>query len=311
MCDSRGLNMLATKQAKQRVTLENILLATDFLPATNAAMSYAAGLARHFGANLFALHVTEPTNYALPPEMPPQMWAGMRTAVEAEKQGLREKLRRDFPGVTPNTIEAEGDVWRAVATAIEKYEIDLVVLGTRGRTGLEKVLLGSKAEAILRRVHCPVLTVGPDSRAKLGIRGKIASILYATHFGPASLKASRIAVSLAEEYQAKLTVLTVRPPERNETQTRLKEEVGEACEEELRGLVPEDAQLWVTPRFMVEYGNDPAEKILKRARREEADLIILGAHKPEGVGGAATHLPTATIHRVVAHANCPVLTIRS
>jgi nucleotide-binding universal stress UspA family protein len=309
MCDSRGLNMLATKQAKQRVTFENILLATDFLPATNAAMSYAASLARSFGANLYALHVTEPTNYALPPKMP-QMWAGMQTAVEAEKQGLREKLHRDFPGVTPKIIEAEGDVWRAVATAIEKYEIDLVVLGTRGRAGLEKVLLGSKAEEILRRIQCPVLTVGPDSRAKLGILGKIASILYATHFGPASLKASRIAVSLAEEYQAKLTVLTVRPPDRNETKTRLKEEVGEACEEELRGLVPEDAQLWCTPRFMVEYGNDPAEKILKRARREEADLIILGAHEPGGAGGAATHLPTTTIHRVVAHANCPVLTIR-
>ena len=307
MCDSRGLNMLATKQAKQRVTFENILLATDFLPAANAAMSYAAGLARSFGANLYALHVTEPTNYALPP----QMWGGMQTAVEAEKQGLREKLHRDFPEVTPKIIEAEGGVLRAVAIAIEKYAIDLVVLGARGRTGLEKVLLGSKAEEILRRVQCPVLTVGPDSQAKLGIRGKIASILYATHFGPASLKASRIAVSLAEEYQAKLTVLTVRPPERNETQTRLKEEVGEACEEELRGLVPEDAQLWCTPRFMVEYGNDPAEKILKRARREEADLIILGAHKPESAGGAAIHLPTTTIHRVVAHANCPVLTIRS
>ena len=150
------------------------------------------------------------------------MWAGMQTAVEAEKQGLREKLHRDFPEVTPKIIEAEGDVWRAVSNAIEKYEIDLVVLGTRGRTGLEKVLLGSKAEEILRRVQCPVLTVGPDSRAKLEIRGKIASILYATHFGPASLKASRIAVSLAEEYQAKLTVLTVRPPDRNELSPALK-----------------------------------------------------------------------------------------
>jgi hypothetical protein len=81
MCDSRGLNVLATKQAKQRVTFENILLATDFLPAANAAVLYAAGLARSFGASLYALHVTEPTNYALPP----RMWAGMQTAVEAEK----------------------------------------------------------------------------------------------------------------------------------------------------------------------------------------------------------------------------------
>jgi nucleotide-binding universal stress UspA family protein len=124
------------------------------------------------------------------------------------------------------------------------------------------------------------------------------------------LHASRIAVSLAEEYQARLTVLTVLPPERNDTQAGLKEEIAEASEEELRRLVPEEAKLWCTPRFMVEYGNHPAEKILHRAEADEVDLIVLGAHKPEGVPGAATHLPIATVHSVVAHANCPVLTIR-
>jgi nucleotide-binding universal stress UspA family protein len=306
MCDLRGLNMLATKQAKQRVTFENILLATDFLPVANAAMSYAAGLARSFGANLYALHVTEPTNYALPP----QMWGGMQTAVEAEKQGLREKLHRDFPEVTPQIIEAEGDVLRAVETAIEKYEIDLVVLGTRGRTGLEKVLLGSKAEEILRRVQCPVLTVGPDSQAKLGIRGKIASILYATHFGPASLKASRIALSLAEEYQAKLTVLTVRPPERNETQTRLKEEVGEACEEELRGLVPPKTPNYGAPRALWLRTETTRRKKSWSARAEKRRTLSSSARTNRKAWAQATHLPTTTIHRVVAHANCPALTIR-
>jgi nucleotide-binding universal stress UspA family protein len=299
--------MLATKQAKQtkqRVTFENILFATDFLPAANAAMPYAVGLAKSFEANLYAMHVTEPIDYALPPEM----WVGMQTAVETEKKHLREELRRNFPEGTLRIIEAEGDVATALATAIEKYEIDLIVLGTRGRTGFEKVLLGSKAEEILRRAHCPVLTVGPDVPDSLGTRGKIASILYATHFGTASLKASRIAVSLAEEYLAKLTVMTVLLPGRNDKQGGLKEEIAEACEEELRGLVPEDAKLWCTPHFMVEYGNHPADKILHRAQEIGADLIILGAHKPEGLPGAATHLPTVTIHQVVAHANCPVLT---
>jgi nucleotide-binding universal stress UspA family protein len=301
--------MLATKQVKQtknRVTFENILFATDFLPAAQAALPYAAGLAKSFGAKFYALHVNEAVNYALPPES----WVGIQTAVEAEKKGLRERLQREFPEVAPKIIEAEGNVWTAVEAAIEKYGIDLIVLGTRGRTGLEKVLLGSKAEEILRRAHCPVLTVGPDVPANLGTRGKVASILYATHFGPASLNASRIAISLAEEYQAKLTVLTVLPPERNDAQAGLKEEIAEASEQELRGLVPEDAKLWCTPRFMVEYGNHPAEKILHHAEAGEVDLIVLGAHKPEGVPGAATHLPIATVHSVVAHANCPVLTIR-
>jgi nucleotide-binding universal stress UspA family protein len=302
--------MLATKRAKQtkeRVAFENILFATDFLPAAQAALPYAAGLANSFGANLYALHVSEPINYALPPES----WVGMQTAVEAQKKLLREQLQREYPEVAPKIIEAEGNIWTAVEAAVEKHEIDLIVLGTRGRTGFEKVLLGSKAEEILRRAHCPVLTVGPDVPASLGARGKIGSILYATHFGPASLKASHIAVSLAEEYQAKLTVLTVLPTDRNVNRVGLKEEIGEAREEELRGLVPEDAKLWCAPHFMVEYGNQPADKILHRAQEIGVDLIVLGAHKPQGVPGAATHLPTATIHRVIAHANCPVLTVRS
>jgi nucleotide-binding universal stress UspA family protein len=301
--------MLATKQVKQtreRVTFENILFATDFSPAAQTALPFAASLARSFGANLYTLYVNEPINYALPPEA----WVGMQTAVEAEKNFLREQVQREWPEVAWNIIEAEGNIWTAVETAIEKYEIDLVVMGTRGRTGLEKVLLGSKAEEILRRAHCPVLTVGPGVPASLGTRGKIRSILYPTHFGPASLKASRIAVSLAEEYQAKLTVQTVLPPDRNDSQASLKEEIAKANEEELRGLVPEDATLWCTPHFMVEYGSQPADKILHRAQEVGAELIILGAHKLQGISGAATHLPTATIHRVIAHANCPVLTVR-
>jgi nucleotide-binding universal stress UspA family protein len=300
--------MLTTKQVKQteeRVTFENILFATDFLPAANAALPYAAGLARNFGANFYVLYVAEPVNYALPPDA----WVGMQTAVEAEKKDLREELKHRFPRMALKIIEAEGRVWTEIEKAIEKYEIDLIVLGTRGRTGLEKMLLGSKAEEILRRAPCPVLTVGPDVPSNFPVHGKFTSILYATHFGPASLSASRIAVSLAEEYQAKLTVMTVLPPERNDNEVGLTEEIGEATEEELRRLVPEDAKLWCTPHFMVEYGK-PAEKILHRAQEAAADLIILGAHKPEGVPGADTHLPAATIHRVVAHADCPVLTVR-
>lgn len=304
--------MPATKQVKQaeqtteRVTFKNILFATDFLPGAQAAFPYAAGLAKSFGANLYALHVNEPINYALPPEA----WVAMQTAVEAEKKALRERFQRDYPEIARKVIDAEGEIWTAVETAIEKYEIDLIVVGTRGRTGLEKVLLGSKAEEILRRAHCPVLTVGPDVPASLATHGKIDSILYATQFGPASLLASRIAVSLAEEYQAKLTVQTVLSPCRNHDHACIQEEIAEANEEELRRLVPEDAKLWCVPRFLVEHGNQPADKILHRAQEVRAQLIILGAHKLQGIPGAATHLPTATVHRVIAHANCPVLTVR-
>jgi nucleotide-binding universal stress UspA family protein len=295
--------MLATT-TKHRVTFKNILLATDFLPAANAALPFAAGLARSFAANLYAIYVVEPTNYALPPEA----WVGMQTTVEQEKRSLREELERDFPGLKPRILEGEGNVWTALATAVEKYDIDLIVLGTRGRTGVGKLLLGSRAEEILRRAPCPVLTVGPDVPNESGLRSRIASIVFATEFGPGSLRASRIAVSLAQEYQSKLTLLSVLS-DRDSHRTGPREEFGEAREQQLRELVPEEANLWCAPHFVVEPGN-PAEKILEVADRAKAGLIVLGAHAQEGAAGAFTHFPMATIHKVVAHANCPVLTIR-
>jgi nucleotide-binding universal stress UspA family protein len=291
-------------QSKQRVTFRNILFATDFSSAANSALPYAAGLARSFGAKLYALHVKEPANYALPP----QLWEAARLADEREMQRVRQEVKHDFPELTPEILEGEGGVWPAMASAIESHEIDLIVVGTRGRTGVGKALLGAQAEEVLRRATCPVLTVGPHARSQEGRRGKVASILFATDFGMASLAAAPIAVSLAEEYQVKLTLLHVIE-NREANQRVTAEEFGEAGERHLRALIPDGAEFWCAPHFVVEQGV-PAEKILEVARRSNADLIVLGVHKPEGVPGAATHLAIATVHHIVAHAECPVLTAR-
>jgi nucleotide-binding universal stress UspA family protein len=291
-------------QMKQRVTFRHILFATDFSAAANSALPYAAGLARSFGAKLYALHVKEPANYALPPEL----WQSAQLADDREIQRLRDAVSRDFPDITPEILEGEGSVWHALASAIETLRIDLIVVGTRGRTGVEKVLLGSQAEEVLRRAPCPVLTVGPRAQSEDGRRGKITSVLYATDFGVASIAAAPIAVSLAEEYQTRLTLLHVIE-NRDAHQTDTPEEFGESRERHLRALIPDEANFWCAPHFVVEQGV-PADKILEVARRANADLIVLGVHKPEGVPGASTHLPIATVHHIVAHAECPVLTVR-
>jgi nucleotide-binding universal stress UspA family protein len=75
-------------------------------------------------------------------------------------------------------------------------------------------------------------------------------------------------------------------------------------------LVPSEAGFWCAPHFIVEQGL-PKEKILETARRTNADLIVLGARTPEGVPGASTHLSIATVHHIVANAECPVLTVRA
>ncbi|HEY6386038.1 MAG TPA: universal stress protein [Candidatus Acidoferrum sp.] len=290
-------------QMKQRITFRNILFATDFSSAANSAMPHAASLARSFDSKLFAMHVKEPIDYAVPPEM----WASAEQACEMELQQLRDSMNRDFPELKPEVLESEGGLWPALVSAVEKYKIDLIVVGTRGRTGIGKALLGSQAEEILRYAPCPVLTIGPKAVFEEETRGKLTSVLCATNFGPASLAAANIAVSLAEENQCRLTLLHVIE-KRSVNELFNAEEFGESSERHLRELVPEEANSWCAPHFLVEMGV-PTDKILEVAHRIHAGMIVLGVHTPEGVPGAATHLPIATVHHIVAHAACQVLTV--
>lgn len=292
-------------QRKQRVAFRNILFATDFSSASNSAMPYAAGLARSFGAKLFTLHVNQPANYALPPEL----WQSAQQACDLEMQHLRDDLHQSFPDLSPEFLQSEGNVWSALTSAVEQYNLDLIVIGTRGRTGVGKTLMGSQAEEILRHSPCPVLTVGPQARSEQGTRGRLSSILFATDFGPSSLAAAPIAASLAEEYQSTLTLLHVIEAHDAHLSSR-PSELTESREQFLRSLLPDEAKFWCAPHFLVEHGL-PTSKILEVAARTNADLIVLGVHHPEGVPGAATHLPISTVHQIVAHAECPVLTVRA
>jgi nucleotide-binding universal stress UspA family protein len=296
---------------QKRMIFKNILLASDYSASANLAMPYAAGMARSFGATLYAMHVQEPINYALPPET----WQSVELTRDMEKQFLVEAIRRDFPEIQPHILRGEGVVWRAIEEAIRRHDIDLVVVGTRGRAGIGKALLGSVAEEILRHAPCPVLTVGPQACHETGRRGRMASILFATDFGAASLAAASVAVSLAEEYQAKLTLLHVQE-KRGAQEMEMPCDAASACEQRLRRLVPEEAKLWCEPHFVVDCGAGDKrgvawERILGQAEAREADLIVMGAHAPAAVvPGTETHLAIATVHGVVAHARMPVLTVR-
>jgi nucleotide-binding universal stress UspA family protein len=296
--------------AQKRVIFRNILLASDYSASANLAMPYAAGLARSFGGTLFAMHVQEPINYALPPGT----WQGLELTREMEERFLIEAIQRDFPDVLPQVLHADGVVWRAIEAAIRKHAIDLVVVGTRGRTGIGKALLGSVAEEVLRHAPCPVLTVGPEACHEMGRHGQIASILFATDFGEASVAAAPIAVSLVEEYQAKLTFLHVKD-KRRANEMGMPCDAAETCEQRLRALMADEAKPWCEPHFVVDCGaGDRAgaawERILGQAQARDADLIVMGVREPKGVPGAASHLGISTVHGVVAHARVPVLTVR-
>jgi nucleotide-binding universal stress UspA family protein len=152
----------------------------------------------------------------------------------------------------------------------------------------------------------PVLTIGPRIPKNTGTSGAFHSVLFATDFSKPCEAAAPFAVSLAEENDAQLILLYVAPKPGTNEQGELP--LGNLTQR-LEDIVPSDAQRWCYPSAIVEYG-DAADRILAAAIEHGADLIVMGVRDAAKHLGAATHLERATAHKVVAHAQCPVLTVR-
>lgn len=298
---------MATAVTGARVALKNILYLTDFSEPSEAALPFAEAVARGYGAKVYALHVLEPTPYVYTtPALTDATIEAQEEGTEAEMQRLESQLM----GLPHETIlERQLGIWTTVKRTIEDHDIDLIVLGTHGRTGAQKLLLGSVAEEIFRRSPVPVLTIGPRVHSGAHNDARFHRVLFATDFTPASLAAMPYAVSLAQESQARLVLLHVMR-ERSEGNG---DNVGERSVAEtmhqLYEIVPKDAELWCRPETAVEYG-EPAERILETAKQRGVDLIVIGVRDAAGHLGAATHMGRTTAHKVVAHAPCPVLTVR-
>ena len=289
-------------QARTRITLKNILFATDFSKAADAAAPIAIEIAQRYGAKVFGVHVNRFDDYTA---VAPNAWAAMAEAAERGNKEDARRLNEQLRGIDHEVVVGEGKIWEVISDLIEQKEIDLVVVGTRGRTGLGKALLGSVAEQILRQSPCPVLTVGPHVNLWSDEYAKMREILYATDLEGDFPIAAPHAISLAQENQAHLVLLhVIEDPKVGDLVNS--SQVKDFKERKLQQLVMQQAGLWCDPTYIVEQG-PAAEKILDVAKRRHTDLIVLGARPAKGL---ATHLTTGTVHRVVSHATCPVLTVR-
>ncbi len=291
------------------VKVKNILFLTDFSKASEAALPFAITCGRGYGAKVHALHILTPASYAF---TTPVLTAAAIEAEEENAQAQMQLVESQLAGLQHETVVERGfEVWPAVQQAIQDDDVDLIVLGTHGRTGAEKLLLGSVAEEIFRRSPVPVLTIGPGVRSSAHNGARFRRVLFATDFSLESLAGAPYAVSLAQQNESHLLLVTVmRKPEKiDESEDRIFElSVAEAIHR-LYEIVPENAELDFPPQVSVEYG-EPAERIVELATQRGADLIVLGVRDAAGRLGAATHLERATAHKVVAHAACPVLTVR-
>jgi universal stress protein A len=134
---------------------KTILFATDFSAIADQALDYAASLAKADGAKLLIVHVAElPTAYGAG-----EMYYGIP---EPDTDELLRMLHNIVPGNPPVDHEyrlLKGDPAREIVRLAKDDNVDLIVLSTHGRTGLSRVLMGSVAEVVVRRAHCPVLTL--------------------------------------------------------------------------------------------------------------------------------------------------------
>lgn len=293
---------MPTVQASLRLSFKNILLPTDFTDASTGALTYANAFARQFEARIFVSHAVIPTPPIFVPmePIPLDMDAEWHDAEKQLSEFLDDDLLR---GTKYEGVMERGELWNVLDDVIRGHDIDLIVVGSHGKHGLKKLILGSGAEQIFRQASCPVLTVGPNVNLAVSDVAAFKNIVFATDFSAGSLRALPFALSLAEENQAKLTLLHVIPLVPMQHQVWAS---GNA-KKRLEDLIPPSAADWCRPEAVVSF-EFPAEGILRAAEAASADLIVMGVHRR--APRASSHLPWAIAYEVVCHARCPVLTVR-
>jgi len=297
------------------VEFRKILCPTDFSKYAFRAADYAVALAKHYGGEVHFLHVIPGT--LLHPDQYPYVVQPVNPAPELRQQAQDRldafvALSRAEKVQTRSSVE-EGMPVPTILDAVDDDSSDLICIGTHGREGFERLVLGSVAEKILRKAACPVLTVSEAGKEEAIEPALFETILCAVDFATLSLRALEHALSLAKESGGKLILLNVVEWFSEEPGWEAKFSVAEYREqmeanvlERLKALVPEGAEEWCEIETVVKSGK-PYRELLELAREREADLIIMGVR---GRNPLDRMLFGSTTQHVVRHATCPVLTIK-
>ena len=300
------------------IDITRILCPIDFSEFSRHALDYATGVARWYRASVHVLHVFAVVPIAnTVPEMIPSM-----ALTPASREELLRSMKAFATSDSSNKVRmtydiAEGLPAHEIAAAARRSAVDLIVVGTHGRSGFAHLLLGSVSERLLRTAACPVMIIPKRVADAVPIGPLFKRILCAVDFSACSMRALEYAISLAQEADAQLTVAHVF---------------------ELEGALPSEWRSAVTPGFIrrellaiederrqhlahavptsvrdfcsvdtVMASGTPYREILRLAAENAAELIVLGVHGRNPVDLAFFG---STTNHVVRHARCPVLTIR-
>jgi nucleotide-binding universal stress UspA family protein len=282
--------------------LEQIVVATDFSPASASALHVAGRIARLFNIKVTVVHVFQyPVHHRYPIRVG---WM-----VEMIRKEVREKLNQARCVLEEMNVQAEGlmigDGFASaeILNLLQKYENPLLVMGTHAVAGIDRFLLGSTAEEILRQAKCPVITVGPHVPREEKADPAFHRILYPTDGSIASMTAISLIQLLRRASPAPLRVLHVLDP-------AIESAVGDDVFEVVRSSLKhhEIASEDTCDEYVTLHGKDVGQAVVNEAERFSADLLILGVRR---ASAWASHLVPKVTYQIIAASPCPVMTVSS
>ncbi len=294
---------MATTAMKPGWTKPSTILFASEIPANQKAFEFALAQACEFSSELILFHAYD-TLVVAASETSGIRYYDYAAAARAEKQHLEPLAQRARQaGIDCEVIVRAGLPADQILGFERERAIDRIVMGTHSPGPIGKLLVGSVAEAVLRRSATPVYIVGPEVAVPVSHDFRTRTVLCAVSMHPSSGVVAEFAAELAAQHEARLVLQhVIRPQERAEVLAgRSLDEV----EADLLDLTPPDLQDKVEIQTIVVPG-DPTEELLYQSRAQQADLIVLGAQGASAFAAITRH---GVVYKTLAHAHCPVITL--
>jgi nucleotide-binding universal stress UspA family protein len=303
------------------IHFNNVLCPVDFSDCSKLALGYAFAMAKRYSARLMVQYVLAPLNifyynYMLPGGPDQEFDQEMQRHAGEMLKGFTEEVLAGK--CSCEELLSFGKPVTEILKAAKREQANLLIMGTHGRSGLERFLLGSVTEKILRKAPCPVLVVrcgvkqhpGADASEFGGYRGILVPVDLTEH----SARTLSHAVELATDFQATLFIVHIleqpSSPGIDPSYTGMLLDYWTEIQSEARRMLDELVRSCVEGKVAEEHWvaiGRPAEEILLASREKNADLIVMGA-KPSWLTNLGSMGTTA--HRIICHAESPVLLLR-
>lgn len=292
--------------------VNNILCPVDFSEFSARAYRYALSLARHYRAELFVQHVLELwqypcTDFAPSPEALEHFYRVHRERAEEHIQQLTKD--EDRVEIRSKHIIQQGMAADLILAFAQAQKIDLIVMGTHGRRGFDRLMLGSVTERVMRKASCPLLAVHRPSHdfvspAEDQNPVHLNRIMCCSDFSEHSKRALDHAISLGAEYAAELILLHVLEDVPARTKLAATEE---AAIKRLDEMIPTEERECGRISSMVRVGK-AYEQIISLADEMLVDLVVMAVR-----GRSALDLAVfgSTTHRVLQLGHCPILVVHT